>query len=210
MRRPPLTGVLAVLRSGVLTCVWLVRRPAYARDFSRMLRTLGKATLDLRQAWLPFALTDELGAAATKKSAVFEFGGGGSTAWFADRFGRVTTVEHHREWFSMLESRLGGTSNVTLLYRSSADDYEMYVGSIDAFPDDSFDLVVVDGRERVRCFARAVAKVKPGGSLLLDDADRKRYRDAFDLVDWPRRVVRGFAPSKPTLAHTAVFTRPIE
>ena len=39
------------------------------------------------------------------------------------------------------------------------------------------DLVVVDGRERARCAARATAKVRPGGLLLVDDIDRERAID---------------------------------
>ena len=86
--------------------------------------------------------------------------------------------------------------------------YAAYVAAIDEQPDDSLDLVVVDGRERARCAARATAKVRPGGLLLVDDIDRERYHAAVDAIGWPRRDVVGFAPAKPTLAYTAVLTRP--
>ena len=32
--------------------------------------------------------------------------------------------------------------------------------------------------------------------------------DSLDAIGWPRRDVVGFGPAKPTLAYTAVLTRP--
>ncbi len=190
------------------TCAWVARSPSYGRDVFKMLPTLGKNPLDLRQAWLPFGLMTELDAFVDSTTRVFEFGGGGSTAWFADRVGEVVTVEHEAAWFAMLRERMGPLPNVSVSYCSSADSYSQYVASIDDYPDDSFDVIVVDGRERVRCFSHAIPKLRPGGWLLIDDVERQRYSPVFGMVDWPRRVIRGFAPCKPTLAHTAVFARP--
>jgi hypothetical protein len=183
--------------------------PRAARHVPRLLATYGKSPFDLRQPWLPFDLADQLKTMVSRSSAVFEYGGGGSTAWFADHAGSVVTVEHEDEWYAKLASEFAGNPRVTLIHRGSDDDYHDYVHAIDAYPSDSFDVVVVDGRARVRCVERAATAVKPGGLLLLDDVDRSRYAPAFDLIDWPRRIVRDFAPCKSSLAHTAVFTRPL-
>lgn len=208
MRKVAIAGVWSVTRGAGLSLAWLARRPGLARDVPRTLRTFGKGTLDLREAWLPYGLTDALRDRIGPSTRVFEYGGGGSTAWFADLGAEVTTVEHHPEWLAHLTEQFRTDARVTLVQRSDADGYAEYVAAIDDHPDASFDVVVVDGRERVRCFERAIPKVKPGGVLILDDVDRARYARAFDLVDWPREVVHGFAPCKPTMGHTAVFTRP--
>jgi hypothetical protein len=209
MRKITIEGLWSVARGSALSLGWLVRRPSLARDFRRTLRTFGKGTLDLREAWLPYGLTDALRHRIGQETRVFEYGGGGSTAWFADLGAEVTTVEHHSEWLAHLSQQFREDERVELLERSDVNGYAEYVAAIDDYPDDSFDVVVVDGRERVRCFEHSVAKVKPGGLLILDDVDRTRYARAFEVVDWPREVVHGFAPCKPTMGHTAIFTRPV-
>ena len=208
MRKITTAGLWSVTRGAGLSLVWMVRRPRLARDIPRTLGTFGKGTLDLREAWLPYRLTDTLLHRIGPGTRVFEYGGGGSTAWFADLGADVTTVEHHPEWVAHLNEQFRDDEHVELIHRSDANGFADYITAIDAYPDASFDVVVVDGRERVQCFEHSVAKIKPGGTLILDDVDRARYARAFEVVDWPREVVHGFAPCKPTMGHTAAFTRP--
>lgn len=60
--------------------------------------------------------------------------------------------------------------------------FEEYVKSIEEYPDESFDLVLVDGRHRSFCIPHAIPKVRPGGYLMLDNSDRRGYRDAISLM----------------------------
>jgi len=185
----------------------LAREPAVGRELPRLVATRGRSTMTLGLPWLPFRLIDELGTVVAAGSRVFEYGGGGSTLWFLGRGAEVVTVEHHPQWAGELHRRIT-SDRWTLLERSAADGYADYVGAIEDYPDDSFDVVVVDGRERARCAVAAMPKVRPGGLLVVDDIDRERYRAAVDATGWPRRDVVGFAPAKPSLAYTAVLTRP--
>lgn len=172
-----------------------------------MVRTLASDPLTLREPWLPFKLVDTLTSRLRPGQRVFEYGGGGSTLWLVDLGADVVTVEHDRSWFDRLTAAPGcrqAEVRLRLLDQTGND----YVGAIDDQADESLDLVIVDGRERVRCFERSLPKVKPNGLLLLDDVDRRRYRRAFHLVDWPREVYVGFSPYKPSFAYTAVFTKP--
>jgi hypothetical protein len=185
----------------------IVRHPSTARALPRLAATRGRGTMQLRLPWLPFRLIDDLAGVIGPGSRVFEYGGGGSTLWFLDRGAEVVTVEHHDGWAGHLEQAIDSPA-WTLLRRTPDDDYAAYVAAIDDQADASLDLVVVDGRERARCAAKAVPKVRPGGYLLVDDIDRERYHAAVDAIGWPRRDVVGFAPAKPTLAYTAVLRRP--
>jgi Methyltransferase domain len=183
------------------------REPTLGREFLRLLATRGRSTIRLRLPWLPFRLIDELEAVVCAGTRVFECGGGGSTLWLLDRGAVVVTVEHDREWTEILKK--GVTSdNWTLLVRPIADGPTDYVEAIATYPDDWFDVVVVDGRARRRCASRASSKVKPGGLLLVDDVNRQKHARAAQGVAWTRRDVIGFAPAKLELAHTAVLTRP--
>lgn len=187
----------------------VVRNPDRGRELDRLLATWGRSTSRLRLPWLPFRLIDELSEWLTPTTRVFEFGGGGSTLWFLDRGCEVVTVEHAGAWSERLAS-LVTSSRWELLERSPEGGFDDYVDSVLAYPEASFDLVVVDGRERVRCAHAALSRVRPGGWLIVDDVDRERYSAGLASIPWPRRDVIGFAPAKPSLAYTAVFTRPHE
>ncbi len=195
-----------------LTLAWrslrvLARRPQLGRELPRLLATAGRSTMRLRLPWLPFRLIDELAERVDSRWRVFEYGGGGSTAWFLDRGAEVVTVEHDARWADALARDLGG-ERWTLLRRPAEDGFGSYVDAVSDYPDGYFDIVVVDGRERARCLLAARSKVRPGGWLVLDDSDRARYAEAADSIAWRRRDVIGFAPAKPTLAYTTVFERP--
>ena len=164
----------------------------------------------LRLPWLPFPLIDQLAERIGPGSHVFEYGGGGSTLWFLDRGATVVTVEHHPGWADHLQREVTG-DGWTLLQRGLEDDAAAYVDAIGEYDDDSFDLVVVDGRERARCAIAASAKVRPGGWLIVDDVDRERYAEAvgnLEAAGWARLDVIAFAPAKPTLAYSAVLQKP--
>ncbi len=190
--------------------VRIAREPSTGRELPRLLRTRGKGTMELRMPWLPFRLVDELARSVGEGSRVFEYGGGGSTLWFLDQGADVVTVEHHEAWADALRRDVRH-DRWTLLAVPVDDDgsFDTYVAAIDAYPDDSFDVVVVDGRERARCVRAAAPKVRPGGILVVDDVDRERYAAALHEVDWPREDFVGFAPAKPSLAYSSLFRRPV-
>ena len=50
-----------------------------------------------------------------------------------------------------------------------------YASFIDQYPDNYFDLILIDGRARPSCFMHAAAKVKHGGYVVLDNAERVSY-----------------------------------
>lgn len=50
-----------------------------------------------------------------------------------------------------------------------------YASAIDAYKDEYFDLILIDGRTRPSCFLHAMNKVKLGGYIVLDNAERQSY-----------------------------------
>ena len=77
--------------------------------------------------------------------------------------------------------------------------FQRYASFIDRFERGAFDLVVVDGRARASCIAHAIPRVRAGGWLLLDNAERRRYAAAREmLAQYPRFDLRGLGPWAPT------------
>ena len=60
-----------------------------------------------------------------------------------------------------------------------------YVAVVANCPDKSLDFVVVDGHYRTTCIAAVLSKIKPGGLLLVDDANRWPGDAPPVPCDWP-------------------------
>jgi hypothetical protein len=213
----------------------LTHNPSDLRHVRSWLRSLRfrESTVTLRVPLLPYCVMEFLEARLQRNAVVFEYGGGGSTLWFVQRVSRVITVEHDHSWYQrlMCELRNYHVTNCTLLYEPIDEEnpvrsigsvpginygsaeitgsLESYVRVIDRFPADSFDLVVVDGRSRPACLIHAIQRVKPGGLLLLDDADRTRYETGIAAMDWPHRRFRGLRHFAYAPKHVTIWERPI-
>ena len=79
--------------------------------------------------------------------------------------------------------------------------FERYVRRIEALPDASLDLVLVDGRARPGCLEAALPKLARAGALLLDNADYARYAPALaalregPLRGWQETELMGPGPA---------------
>jgi hypothetical protein len=176
-----------------------------------------KTPIGDRQPWMTFEAIAFLKKHVKPTHAIFEYGGGGSTIFFLDKGAIVNTEEHDSDWYQLLlttikENNLGKNWNAFLdppelqtkqqlsdaadpdAYISIAEIYNNYsfsnyVKRIDQFENLSFDFVVIDGRARPSCIKHAVRKLKVGGCLVLDNADRKYY-----LTHLTKRYLENFKP----------------
>ena len=151
----------------------------------------------------------------TPESAVFEWGSGPSTLWLAQRVGHLHTMEHALDWYREVVEALTKYG-----YRADVKTHlttgERFPGKIAVFPDEHFDLVLVDGldRTRVACIESAMPKVKPGGWLVLDDSEWEMLKPACEwLKDWDVKIIRGTKRSwnggKTVTAQTSFYQRPL-
>lgn len=109
-----------------------------------------------------------------------EFGPGETTLYFAPRVEHVTSVEGFEHWHALLEQRLEehGVDNVSL-YLASAEEHgyetdahrDSYVHACPELAGQSLDFVLVDGEYRDDCAHRAIGLLRPGGMLILDNAE---------------------------------------
>lgn len=172
--------------------------------------------------WWTFASADQVAAHLRdhEGARVFEWGSGASTLWLAARAGSVHSVEHHADWAARLTPRLPGnvtlrvvtpTASVTPQVSSAKPghaglDFADYVAAIDEVAG-TFDVVVIDGRAREACLARAVERLSPGGVIVFDNVDRRRYVDAIGTLGERVKVTmtRGLTPALPYPTRTALL-----
>jgi hypothetical protein len=105
---------------------------------------------------------------------VFEYGSGNSTRWYGSRVKKITAVEHDFQWVSQI--RAGLPANAEVISRELGDGYVQAIGEKTT----RYHIIVVDGRERVRCTAFAVDFLTEDGVLILDNSERAWYQMAKD------------------------------
>ena len=132
---------------------------------------------------------------------VFEFGSGASTKWFSELCNNVVSVEHDERFDQVV---LG----VEQFFQPRP-----YNQVIETFKDDYFDLILVDGRDRVKCVESSISKLKSGGWLVLDNSERVYYQKGMDLMkDWNRIDCRQNRPDKYDFIYpdwqTSIFIKP--
>lgn len=165
-----------------------------------------RAMVALDLPWWNVAATRDVARflEATPGARVFEYGAGASTAWLARRSKEVVSVEHHAEFARIFRDFLKGLPNATLLERTLADDPSAYVGAI-AEIGGQFDLIVIDGRQRIACLEAAVPYLKPHGIVLFDDSGRHRYRKGIENCALSERRYFGRSFCVPYPDYTSIL-----
>lgn len=136
--------------------------------------------------WFVRGSIEYLESILTSDMVVFEWGSGRSTQWFADRVKSIISIEHQKKWYDIVAMYLKKRNNAKLLLIE--EKHPDYPKVISGYADETFDLVVIDGRRRVECFKEAVSKIKTNGYLLFDDVQRSRYNAAKSLFrSWPNQ-----------------------
>jgi hypothetical protein len=104
----------------------------------------------------------------------FEWGTGRSTIWLGSKVGKLYSVEHNTEWLEWVRKKIGQDTHIKLYHRPLPTESEAsYIEVIkEICKDGSLDFCLVDGRARDLCAEAAVPKIKPGGLLIIDNAER--------------------------------------
>ncbi|WP_303902535.1 class I SAM-dependent methyltransferase [Thiohalomonas denitrificans] len=156
--------------------------------------------------WFTYPAIDFLDERLNLDMSVFEYGGGNSTLYFASRVKKVTTVEHHAEWFRHLKTSAPDNAEIIFCELEYGGKYQKMAPT----RQERFDVVVVDGRDRVNCAHAAIEALSERGVIVFDDFERERYQAAADnLAENGFRQLNfwGFKPGFFERKNTAVFYR---
>ncbi|TQV77646.1 glycosyltransferase [Exilibacterium tricleocarpae] len=125
--------------------------------------------------WMNYAIIEVFKDRINKQQTVFEYGSGYSTLFFAERAKSIVAVEYDQYWFEHLNRKI--PDNAELIYQPNDVDGD-YCRTILRKPD-KYDIVIVDGRDRVNCVKQAVQKLSDRGVILLDDSHRHEYAEGL-------------------------------
>lgn len=157
--------------------------------------------------WLTYAAISFLQERIRNDMTVFEFGSGGSTVWWSDRVAKLVSCEHDIQWYQLLKPRL--PAGVEYLHFELEPGGE-YSRAVQRYSQE-FDIIVIDGRDRVNCARNSLRALKPDGVIIWDNSDRERYREGCDhlIASGFKRVdFGGIAPISASRSCTSIFYKP--
>lgn len=142
------------------------------------------------QPWFTASAVRFLDNIITKNTDILEIGSGSSTVWFAKRAKYIKSFEHSKNWADLVRLKLkeAGFNNCELIFDSEYPERGIRGVS------EKYDLIIIDGRGRVKSIKTTCQLLKSGGYLMLDDAQRVHYRDAkifLDGLGWEKTELKG-------------------
>ena len=128
--------------------------------------------------WMNLAVVSILEERLTNDLNLFEFGSGYSTLFYAKKVRAVTSVEYDEKWLHIIQPQLAENVNIIFQKNDIDGDYCRVIGLTDA----KYDVVIIDGRDRVNCIKQSIASMSAQGVMLLDDSQRERYQEGIDFA----------------------------
>lgn len=156
--------------------------------------------------WVTYSFIDFIKGRLNHQHTIFEFGSGNSTYFYAKYAGIVVSVEHDREWFDkILKTK---PENAELIYCELVRD-----GDYCRVPlklEEKFDIIIVDGRDRVNCCKQSLNALSEKGVVVLDDSERGSYKEGIDFLiskGFKHLSFSGISPGLFYRKSTSIFYR---
>ena len=156
--------------------------------------------------WLTYPAIEFIKKRNNKDLSVFEYGCGGSTLWWAARVREVVSVEHDEKWYKNIASKVPDNVFISHIELEYGGNYSKKIAEFN----NKFDIVVIDGRDRVNCAFHCLDALKPDGVIIWDNSDRLEYRDGYTFLlehGFNKIEFVGMCPVVNFKTETAVFYR---
>lgn len=137
---------------------------------------------------------------------VFEYGSGNSTLWWAKKARFITSVEYYDKWYRKMSEVT--PKNVSLLFAENNNLHDFANTILKSKK--RYDVIIVDGRDRVRCALNAIERLKKYGVIIWDNSERKRYQKGIKKLHelgFKQIEFFGPVPIDNKLETTSVFYR---
>lgn len=156
--------------------------------------------------WITYPAIDFLSRRITRDLKVFEYGSGNSTLWWAKHTSTVSSVEHDLNWYNKVKSEI--PNNASIRHVELSYDGE-YCRALQCGQD--WNVIVVDGRDRVNCLKQSINNISDNGIIVLDNSDREEYQEGIDFLighGYRKIEFRGLAPIVTYISETSIFYKP--
>jgi hypothetical protein len=154
--------------------------------------------------WVTYSFIDFIKERLNKQLTVFEYGSGSSTLFYAKRVLRVVSVEHDEDWYQKIVNDKPANAEMIFTKLERGGEYAKKA----ALLNEKFDVIIVDGRDRINCCKNSINALSEKGVLVLDDSERDDYKEARTFLKgagFKELSFSGISPGLFYLKSTSVF-----
>ena len=161
--------------------------------------------------WMNYSFLFFIEERLNDQMTLLEFGSGFSTQYWARHVESVYSVEHDEFFSNLLKAKLPSNAHLLLHSKDNTIPYCEYAKV--AFKENSevcFDIVVIDGIDRVDCCRYSLDFLKDDGVVVWDDSQREEYAECYGMLyekGFRKLEFEGIKPCSRGVDRTAVFYR---
>lgn len=154
--------------------------------------------------WVTYSFIDFIKTRLNADLTIFEYGSGSSTLFYAKNVKKVVSVEHDEAWYNKISKSKPQNSEMIFTPLERGGEYSKKAANLAQ----KFDLIIVDGRDRVNCCKNSITALSPTGVIVLDDSERKDYEEAIVFLKkegFKELPFTGISPGLFYLKATSIF-----
>jgi hypothetical protein len=156
--------------------------------------------------WVTYSYIHFIEERLSKEMNIFEFGTGNSTLFYSNIVKQIDSVEHDQGWFKTMNNVL--PENATILFEKL--EYGGAYSKTALKTGNKYDLISIDGRDRVNSLINSVSALSENGVLVLDDSERIAYKKGIEYMQYQgfkRLDFWGISPGLFYKKCTSIFYR---
>jgi protein-L-isoaspartate O-methyltransferase len=128
--------------------------------------------------WVTYAFIDFIESRLHSQLTMLEYGSGYSTLYYSKRLKHVHAVEHDEPWFREMSGQMPPNVSLSHVALDTNGKYASFAKNSAT----KFDVIVVDGRDRVNCIKESIDSLSPAGVMVLDDSERDEYKEGIAFL----------------------------
>lgn len=176
-----LTILKLIFEPRLLRALLFARHNGYLLDTGWINSFIKKEPLDKYGSpipWLTYPAINFLSERLNQNLMVFEYGSGNSTFYYSKIVKKVIAVEHNKEWYEKIKSKLPENSEIVF---ANLDCHGSYCQTIKSTKQ-NFDIIIIDAEDRANCIRNCLNNLSEIGVIILDDSERIEYIEGIEFL----------------------------
>lgn len=205
--RVPIHFVLKLLNVYPLYCL---KRSGFLRNSGWFKSFTTGISIDNKGApipWITYAAISFLEKRIHNNMVVFEYSCGNSTLWWASRIKNLISCEHDQAWYEKMKQKIPQNVELCHINLEYGGNYSKKIAEYNK----KYDIIIIDGRDRVNCAKNSLSAIKEDGVFIWDNSDRDSYKEGYDYLlyhGYKRLDFDGMGPINVDSWCTSIFYKP--
>ena len=154
--------------------------------------------------WMNYNVISFFKQKLNRQIDMFEFGSGYSSMFFSKYVNTLTSLEYDNNWFNFIKSQLPENADLHLCHLDKGLEYSRFLLTLNK----KYNLILIDGADRVNCIKSAIKSLTTNGVIVLDDSQRIEYNEGIEFLEingFKNIKFEGIKPGSIELYETTIF-----